>query len=105
MDIEAARWGAAKLVTDVFGDDAARDLARPQARGDALLEQARELELRQADVPVGIALDVSQRIGIQSLDPAFGKPGGAVLLAPGAWRGARPLWIVGDLIEGDRGIG
>src|SRR5207244_2699988 len=105
MDIEAARRGAAKLVTDVFGDDAARDLARPQARGDALLEQARELELRQADVPVGIALDVSQRIGIQSLDQPFGKQGDAVLLAPGASLDDRPLENVGDLIEGERALG
>src|SRR5882724_1648228 len=105
MDVEAPRWGAPKLVADVLGHNAALDLARLEMSGNALLEQARKLQLRQADVPVGIALHVSQRVGIQPLDQPFGKKGHAVLLAPDAPLDDRALEDAGDLIEGDRARG
>src|SRR5438876_1195792 len=105
MDVEAPRRGATKLVADVLGHDAARDLARFQISGNALLEQARELQLRQAYVPVRIALHVSQRVGVQSLDQPFGKKGHAVLLTPGAPLDDRALQDVGDPIEGNHALG
>ena len=105
VDVEAPRRGAPKLVADVLGHDAARDLALSQVSGNALLEQARELQLRQAYVPVRIALHVSQRVGVQSLDQPFGKKGHAVLLTPGAPLDDRALQDVGDPIEGNHALG
>src|SRR5205823_8868182 len=105
VDVEAARWRAPKLVADVLGDDAARDAALPKAPRDALLDEPRELELRQAHVPVGIALHRPERVGIEALDQPLGQEGHAMLPALDATLDDRALEDARDLIEGDRALG
>src|SRR5690606_25174273 len=81
LHVEGDRVRAAELVADVLGDDRRLELQRGELALDGALHDVAEVDLRDADVAVGVALDAVEAgdvRGVDDLDETFGEDGDAV---------------------------